>query len=143
MPAMTGSLDLRLANDLAEIPRLAETVEEFFDAQGLPPKLAFNFNLALDELLTNVISYAFEPGTAHEIAVRLTVADGQVTAELEDDGPAFDPLTEAQAPVLDGDIDDRPIGGLGIHFVKTMMDDVRYERHGDRNRLTLSKRADA
>lgn len=140
---MTGSLDLRLANDLAEIPRLAETVEGFFEENGLPPKLAFSFNLALDELLTNVISYAFEPGTAHEIAVRLTVADGEVRAELEDDGPAFDPLTEAGAPVLDGDIDDRPIGGLGIHFVKTMMDRVQYERRDGRNRLTLSKRADA
>ncbi|HYH17415.1 MAG TPA: ATP-binding protein [Azospirillum sp.] len=140
---MTGFLDLRLANDLAEIPRLAETVEGFFEEHGLPPKLAFNFNLALDELLTNVISYAFDPGTAHEISLRLTVADGQVTAELEDDGPAFDPLTEAEAPVLDGDIDDRPIGGLGIHFVKTMMDHVQYERRDGRNRLTLSKRANA
>ncbi|HEY0835980.1 MAG TPA: ATP-binding protein [Azospirillum sp.] len=140
---MTGSLDLRLANDLAEIPRLAETVEGFFDEHGLPPKLAFAFNLALDELLTNVISYAFAPGTTHEIAVRLAVADGQVTAELEDDGPAFDPLTDARAPVLDGDIDDRPIGGLGIHFVKTMMDRVDYERRDGRNRLTMSKRADA
>jgi serine/threonine-protein kinase RsbW len=138
---MTASLDLRLANDLAEIPRLAETVEAFFEEHGLPPKLAFNFNLALDELLTNVISYAFEPGTAHEIAVRLAVAGGQVTAELEDDGPAFDPLTQAPAPVLDGDLDDRPVGGLGIHFVKTMMDSVRYERRDGRNRLTLSKRA--
>lgn len=138
---MTASLDLRLANDLAEIPRLAEAVEAFFEEHGLPPKLAFNFNLALDELLTNVISYAFEPGTAHEIAVRLAVAGGQVTAELEDDGPAFDPLTQAPAPVLDGDLDDRPVGGLGIHFVKTMMDSVRYERRDGRNRLTLSKRA--
>lgn len=140
---MTASLDLRLANDLSEIPRLAETVEGFFDEHGLPPRLAFNFNLALDELLTNVISYAFAPGSAHEIAVRLAIADGVVTAELEDDGPAFDPLTEAKEPVLEGDVDDRPIGGLGVHFVKTMMDHVAYERRDGRNRLTLTKRAEA
>lgn len=139
---MTDALDLRLRNDLEEIPRLAETIEEFFDGHGLPPTLAFNFNLALDELLTNVISYAFEPGSEHEIAVRVTV-DGAmlVTAAIEDDGPAFDPFTDARPPVLDGGVDDRPIGGLGIHFVKSMMDDVRYERRDDRNHVVLIKRA--
>ncbi len=139
---MTDALDLRLRNDLEEIPRLAETIEEFFDGRDLPPTLAFNFNLALDELLTNVISYAFEPGTDHEIAVRVTLdGAGQVTAEIEDDGPAFDPFTDARPPVLEGGVDDRPIGGLGIHFVKSMMDDVRYERRDERNHVFLIKRA--
>lgn len=140
---MTDRLDLRLANDLAEIPRLAEAVEAFFDARGLPAALAFNFNLALDELLTNVISYAFPAGGRHEVAVRMAVEGGLVTAEVIDDGLPFDPLTEAKPPVLEGDIDDRPIGGLGIHFVRTMMDSVRYERRDDRNHLTLVKRAAA
>ncbi|MGQ9367346.1 ATP-binding protein [Azospirillum sp. ST 5-10] len=140
---MTDRLDLRLANDLAEIPRLAETVEAFFESRDLPPSVAFNFNLALDELLTNVISYAFPAGGRHEIAVTITVDGDGITAEMSDDGTPFDPLTEARPPVLEGDIDDRPIGGLGIHFVKTMMDSVRYERRGGRNHLILSKRATA
>lgn len=139
---MTDALDLRLRNDLEEIPRLAETIEDFLGGHDLPPALAFNFNLALDELLTNVISYAFEPGSEHEIAVRVALAgDGLVTAEIVDDGPAFDPFTDARPPVLEGDVDDRPVGGLGIHFVKSMMDDVRYERRGDRNHVLLAKRA--
>lgn len=138
---MTDALDLKLRNDLDEIPRLAETIEDFFAGHDLPPTLAFNFNLALDELLTNVISYAFPQGSAHEIAVRVALGgDGLVTAEIEDDGAAFDPFSDAKPPVLDGDIDDRPVGGLGIHFVKSMMDDVRYERRGDRNHVFLAKR---
>ncbi|WP_029006885.1 ATP-binding protein [Azospirillum halopraeferens] len=140
---MTDRLDIRLVNDLSEIPRLAEAVDAFFDERGLPPALAFHFNLALDELLTNVFSYAFPEGGRHEVAVSLAVDDGFVVAELIDDGTPFDPLTDAKPPVLEGDIDERPIGGLGIHFVKSMMDSVRYERHDGRNRLTLTKRAAA
>lgn len=137
---MSDALALDLANDLAEIPRLAEAVEAFFDERGLPPKLAFEFNLALDELLTNVISYAFPAGGDHRITVRVAIAgDGRVTAELEDDGAPFDPFAEAPPPVLDGDLEDRPIGGLGVHFVRTMMDAVQYERRGGRNRVTLAK----
>ncbi len=139
---MTDTLDLRLANDVAEIPAIAERLDAFFEAHDLPPKVAFNFNLAIDELLTNTISYGFPPDTRHEIRVRVTLsADRVVTAELIDDGAPFDPFTQTRPPVLEGEAEDRPIGGLGVHFVKTMMDDVRYERRDGRNHVVIAKRA--
>lgn len=139
---MTDTLDLRLPNDLSEIATLAERIEEFLGALDLPPKLAFEVNLALDELLTNVISYAFPPGARREISVRVSIDnDGVLNAEVEDDGVAFDPFSDAGAPVLEGEVEDRPIGGLGVHFVRTLMDDVHYSRRGEHNYVRLTKRA--
>lgn len=131
--------DLTLSNDLADIARLAEAIEAFGDECGLSVGDVYKLNLALDELLTNLISYAYPDGQRHAIALHLAFADGRLTAELSDDAAPFDPLTQAAAPVLDGSLDDRPIGGLGLHFVRTLMDEVSYRRDGAQNRLTLVK----
>ena len=132
-------VDLTLANDPAEIARLAEAVEAFGEACGLSLGDVYKLNLALDELLTNLISYAYPDGQRHSIALHLAFADGRLAAELCDDAAPFDPLTQAKPPVLDGALDERPIGGLGLHFVRTLMDEVSYRRDGAHNRLTLIK----
>ena len=106
---------------------------------GLGGKLVFTLNLALDELVTNVVSYGYdEPAGDRDITVALAVGDGRLTATLEDDGRPFDPLAKAP-PDIDSSLEDRRIGGLGVHFVRTMMDDVQYRRVDGRNRLTLVK----
>ena len=69
----------------------------------------------------------------------MELADGRLFAELCDDAAPFDPLTQAQPAVLEGPLDERPIGGLGLHFVRTLMDEVSYRRDGALNRLTLIK----
>lgn len=138
---MSTALDVRLRNELPEIHRLAEIVEEFGDLHGVPAKVVFNLNLALDELLTNVIDYAFPDEGAHEILVHLSLEDGMIGAEVIDDGVAYDP-TARPDPDTSLSVEDRPIGGLGIHFVKRMMDRVEYVRDGNRNRLALWKRLD-
>ena len=132
-------LDLTLANDPAEIARLAEAVEAFGETCGLSLGDVYKLNLALDELLTNLIDYAFPDGQRHSIALHLAFADGLLSAELCDDAAPFDPLTQAAPPVLDAPLDERPIGGLGLHFVRTLMDEVSYRRDGALNRLTLIK----
>ena len=132
--------DLNFTNDLAEIPRLGEALEEFGDECGLSVAEVYKINLVLDELLTNLISYAYPDREKHLIRLRVALADGRLTAQLTDDAQPFDPLAEASPAVLDGALEDRPIGGLGLHFVRTLMDEVSYRRVGQFNELTLVKR---
>lgn len=134
----SGTLDLLLANALPEIHRLAEQVEDFCERHGLSPKIAYAFNLAFDEVLTNIISYAYDDAGPHPITVRLWLAHGVVSAEVIDDGRAFDPFQQAP-PDTDAPIDERAIGGLGIFLVKEMMDTVAYRRENGANHLLLTK----
>lgn len=136
-------LAIELSSRLDEIPRLAELVEGFADSNDLPPQLAFKLNLSLEELVTNIVSYAYDDDEAHVIGIELKLADNMVTVEVEDDGKPFDPFKDAPTPDLDADLESRTVGGLGIHLVKTYMDEVGYQRAGDRNRVTLRLRADA
>ena len=131
-----------IGNDLAEIGRLAEAIDDFCGEHGLGGEVAHAFNLALDELLTNTISYGYDDAETHRITIGLSVSGPRVTAVVEDDGRAFDP-TQAGEPDIEADLDDRPIGGLGIHFVRAMMDEIGYERVEGRNRLTLTKHVGA
>jgi anti-sigma regulatory factor (Ser/Thr protein kinase) len=133
------ALDLRLTNDLAELPRLARAVDEFCGRHGLAPAIAFAFNLALEEAITNVIAHGYADAAAHEIRVRMRVADATVTAEVIDDGRPFDPL-QVERPDLTGGIEDRRLGGLGIFLMRRSMDEVRYRTVGRHNCLELSKR---
>ena len=137
--AMEQVRDLTFSNDLSEIARLGEAVEEFGEACGLSVAETYKVNLVLDELLTNLISYAYPDQQKHLIRLRLARAEDRLTALLIDDASPFDPLREASPAVLDGPLDERPIGGLGLHFVRTLMDEVSYRRVGDCNQLTLVK----
>jgi anti-sigma regulatory factor (Ser/Thr protein kinase) len=131
-------LTVHVWNELPEIPKLAETVDAFCAERGLPEMLAFQINLALDELLTNTISYGYPDRERHAIEVDLLCRDGSLWIEIIDDGRPFDPLG-APAPDLDAPVEQRRVGGLGVHLVKTVMDAVEYQRKSDRNHLKLRK----
>jgi len=128
-------------NDLSELEKLARDLESFGEEHAVNPAVVHAFNLCLDEILTNIVSYGFEDGSEHEIHLDLTEKDEVVTATLVDEGKPFNPLTDAKDPDLDASVEDREIGGLGIFFMKQMMDAVDYERVDGRNCLTMSKRA--
>ena len=132
-------LILRIANDVAELSRAAEAVDLYCEGNAIPSDIAFKINVALEELLMNTISYGFTDSNPHEIVVTIAKDEDAVAIEIDDDGQAFDPL-QAAAPDLDAPIEDRRIGGLGIHFVKTMMDTVEYRRADGHNHVTLHKR---
>jgi anti-sigma regulatory factor (Ser/Thr protein kinase) len=134
-------VEIELSNSLDEIPGLAETVEAFGEEHDLPAKLVFQLNLALEELVTNIVCHGYDDDGAHAIHVRLALADDMITAEVEDDGRPFDPFADAAPPDLEQNLDDRPIGGLGVHLVRSFMDEVSYRREGDRNHVRLSTRA--
>jgi anti-sigma regulatory factor (Ser/Thr protein kinase) len=127
-----------LGSDLTEVDRVGRLIEEFGERTGLPPKLIYHFTLAFDELLTNTISYGFPDGMHEAITVSVTLDDESLVAEILDSGIAFNPL-ERDTPDITLSVEDRPIGGLGIHFVRTFMDKVEYCREDGRNRLTMAK----
>jgi anti-sigma regulatory factor (Ser/Thr protein kinase) len=131
-------LILRVVNDLAELSRVAEAVDEFCEAQTVPQACAFKINVALEELLTNTISYGFDDDQRHEIALTLARQGESVVVEISDAARPFDPL-QAPAPDLDSALDERRVGGLGVYLVKTLMDDVTYEYRDGRNHVTLRK----
>lgn len=127
-----------LKNRLPEIRRLSAAVEAYGEVQAIPDKVVFQVNLALDELLTNIISYGYADGAEHEIAVRLSLDQRTLTVEIEDDARPFNPL-DRPPPDLEAPLEARPIGGLGVHLVRTFMDSVEYRQDEGRNRLTLRK----
>ena len=130
---------IELKNDLGELPRLADDLQAFAEAHRLPDAALLAMNLALEELVTNTISYGYADGQPHLIAVTLHVDGPDLHLRVEDDARPFNPLDMA-APDLDVPIADRQVGGLGIHLVRSMMDDVRYERAGSRNVVSMRKR---
>lgn len=131
-------LSVTLSNRLSELERLGEIVTGFIEEHQLSPDLVYPINLALDEILTNIISYAYSDQGEHEITLRLSLDGTVLTAELEDDGNPFNPL-DVPEPATDGSLEDRPIGGLGVHLVRTMMDELEYHRREDRNLLVMRK----
>ncbi len=128
-------------NDLSELGRLASELEAFAEAHSLDPGLTHAFNLCLDEIITNIISYGFEKDAgAQEIEVEMHVAGSEVRACVRDHGKPFNPLTETKAPDLDAPLEEREIGGLGVHFLKNLMDGCVYCRKGDVNVLEMRKK---
>ena len=137
---MTRSISLTLVNQLSEVAKISGFVEAFGAAEGLGPEAVYSLNLALDEVVTNVIRYAHDDdGREHPIVVRLALERGVLTAQVEDDGHAFNPL-EAPPPDLDVSLDERPIGGLGIFLVRSVMNSVEYRREDGRNVLTMKRK---
>ena len=128
-----------VANDSAGLEEVARLVDELAAAHALPSGPVTDMQVALDEVLTNIVQYAHSDGGAHDIRVRLTVSPEIFEAEVEDDGQPFDPLA-LPPPDLRGALADRAVGGLGIHFVRRLMTEVRYAHVNNRNRLVLTKR---
>ncbi len=133
------SHEFTLSNDIAELPGLAESIETVGERADLSPKVLYALNLVLDEWLTNLISYAYEPDTRHVIHVVLHAGDDKVVLEVKDDGTPFNPLTQAPEAPTTGTVEDRPIGGLGLHLLKSLMDEVNYESIEGWNTLRLTK----
>lgn len=138
---MTAHLHLRLQPDPGGLGVMADAVQKFAAQEGLDAAAAIRLTTALDEILTNVVSHGGVPGDS-VIDLRLSRHDGVVTAVVEDRGPAFDPLAVATAPDLDAAVAERRIGGLGLHIVLGLVEEIAYVRTRQRrNRLTLKLRA--
>ena len=129
---------LTLHNDIKQIALLPDFVDTIATRIELDHKAASNLNLALEEAISNVIMYAYPEGTDGEVSIDATVDGKNVSFVIADNGIAFDPTAKEEIDIT-ARIDERPIGGLGIHLVRTIMDNVSYERKEEKNILTLTK----
>jgi serine/threonine-protein kinase RsbW len=136
---MTQEASLTFANDLAELERLSRVIEEFARRHALPPNVAFDLQVAANEIFTNVVLHGFTDDGRHEIVVRLMVGPDEVTVEIEDDGRPFDP-SSVPPPRLDQPLADRPVGGLGLHLARRVTDAMEYRRQAERNVVRMRKR---
>jgi serine/threonine-protein kinase RsbW len=135
-------IETRIRNRYAAMPAVVDMIERFGAEHRIPRNIVNDLNMALDEVLNNIISYGYRPGEQSDILIRVTMRPGEITVEIEDSGRPFD-LTQTPSPDLSTPLRERKVGGLGIHFVKNLVDDVAYTRVADTNRLCLRKRLDA
>lgn len=135
---MEDQLTLRVKNDFAEIPAANEAVSRWLAACNAPAAAEYLANLAIEELTTNSIKYGYDDGGEHIIEFELKFTPSELVIVVTDDGRPFNPL-EAREPDTSLPIEQRPIGGLGIHLLRKMTDGMEYTRQNGKNRLTLRK----
>jgi serine/threonine-protein kinase RsbW len=131
-------LSLHLANDFTALGPASDEVREFLCNCSAPDAATFFADLVIEELVTNTIKYGYDDAVSHAIHVDLEFDRGRLCIAVRDSGHPFDPLAQAP-PDFSIPADERPIGGLGIHLVRQMSDEVRYERRENENVVTASK----
>ena len=128
-----------LPNDTKEVPRLAAFVDEMCEAVNFDATTIMQMNLAIEEAVVNVMEYAYPPGTRGDISIEAQSNDVRLKFTITDSGSPFDPTVQADADTT-LKAEERPIGGLGIHLVRQLMDSINYERIDGHNVLTLRKK---
>ena len=135
---MPNPLELTIENDLAQLNVVRDTVDCFASRESLSRDVVFAAKLALEELLTNTISYGYRDQSGQLIEIRMEVRGGQLIIRTVDGGLAFDPGT-AKEPNTKLSLKNRALGGLGVHLVKNLMDRIEYQHKDGKNHVTLRK----
>ena len=128
-----------LTNDISEINKLTEFVEEIGNELSLAPDVVFNLNLVLEEAVVNIINYAYPKEDHQSIYLSATLHEGSIILVLTDTGVEFDPTMAPEADITLS-AEERPIGGLGIFLIRQIMNEVRYDRIDGKNVLTMEKK---
>lgn len=133
-----SQLVLQIDNNFAAIAPASERMRAHLEAIGAPPAAVFLADLVIEELVTNTIKYGYDDANAHCVHVSVDFSGNTLTIEVRDDGHEFNPLSR-ETPDVTLPAEQRDIGGLGIHLVCQMSDDVRYERRDGWNVVTATK----
>lgn len=134
-----AELILSIRNSLGELSVAANSATQFLQSMNVSRGVIFAANLAIEEIITNTIKYGYDDELAHEIVLRLDLSESVLRIEISDDGREFNPFDQPE-PALVPSPEGPSIGGLGIHFVRKMLDSRAYCRRGGRNIIKLSKR---
>jgi len=135
---MRHEFRMMVGADPGGVEKVNAVFAEFARTYALPEAVRRSLNIALDELLANELSHGMRGGDAGPVTVEVELDQERLTATITDDGPPFDPFRQA-APDTTLSVDERPIGGLGIHLVRELMDEVSYERRDGHNVVVLVK----
>jgi anti-sigma regulatory factor (Ser/Thr protein kinase) len=133
------SVALSVAGNHEGIEQLLREVQAFAGRHASLASVQADLGVVLDEVVSNIVKYGYGSGPTRPVDVGLRLEDDVLRVEIADEAASFDPLARPR-PDTDQSIEERPIGGLGIHLVRQLMDDVRYRREAGRNILTLTKR---
>ena len=133
------SWSVEMANKLEEIQDVISGFEKYAGGIGLPELFINSLNMVFDELLANIVSYGYKDDKDHRILIKLEYSEGRLVLNIEDDGIPFNPFAQASVDTTLG-LEERDIGGLGIHLVKNIMDETDYQRQSGKNIITLTKR---
>ena len=130
--------EIKIRNQIGELERVNQFIEEIGEELGLDMELQMNLNLVIEEMVSNVIFYAYPEGTDAEIELEANAKGNELTFVLSDSGREFDPTLKEDADPNVNPID-REIGGMGIYIVKNIMNNVTYQRLEGKNLLTMKK----
>lgn len=128
---------LQLTNDVNDVPKMAEWVEQIAEEAALAPDKSFQLNLALEEAVVNVMNYAYPGQEGMPILLEAEIMEDRIDFLIDDSGIPFDP-TQKEDPDVTLSAEERPIGGLGIMLVRQFMQNISYEYKDGHNRLSLS-----
>ena len=134
------ALEISLVNDLRELARVAARIDEFLATRHLGPQVGYAVNLAVDEVLTNTITFGYDDDEPHGIEVVVCMEADTIVVVIVDDSAAFD-LSRAPGSGVGSSIEDTDLTELGLFFVHQMMDGVEYQRVAGCNVVTLTKKA--
>lgn len=129
---MAGETEITVKADAAAVAAVEAVVEAFTLDNDLGPRAEHTLSLVVEELVANVVNHGFRGGEPGQMTVRLSVDAESVAGEIVDEGAAFDP-SEAPPPDLDAEIEDRHVGGLGVHLVRKLTRSFEYRRVDGRN----------
>jgi anti-sigma regulatory factor (Ser/Thr protein kinase) len=135
---MKKILTVELKNNISETEKLSEVCEQFALQYNLSPITANAITLSLDEIVTNIISYGYDDNKCHKIFIDFFVSEKLFKAVISDDGRKFNPLDQPEADIS-LPLEDKDIGGLGLHLVRNLMDQITYNYENDKNVLTITK----
>ena len=127
-------------NRIEEIQAIRVALEEFCERQNVSSGELFQIQLSLEEVFTNVVSYAHDDDQEHEVEIIFSKEGQIITVEILDDGYPFNPLQDVPEPDVESSLEDRGVGGVGVKLAKQMMTELRYQRDNARNHLTMIKK---
>ena len=131
-------LEMVVQNRLPEIERFKKSFNTFSEQYDIPTPVRRKMNVVFDELLNNIITYAYRDEDEHSIEIKVELSRDRLTVSITDDGIPFNPFG-IETPDTKLSLEERKIGGLGVHLVRKVMDKVSYQRRIDKNVITLVK----
>jgi anti-sigma regulatory factor (Ser/Thr protein kinase) len=127
---------IKIKNNIEEIGKICEEARAFCTENNIPDAKYHDLLLILDEVITNIISYAYEDEKEHFFLMDMQKSGNFIHIKFTDDGVAFDPLS-MEDPDTVSSLDERKIGGLGIYLVKQLAESVKYARENEQNQLEI------
>ncbi len=137
--SLSEKLSLKIEARHDALSDITAAVEDLGQRENWGADLVFKVNLALEEMGLNIMDYGLDGG---ELEIELTSNTDALTIEITDNGRPFDPLNDAPEHDVTSELEDRAVGGLGIHLTRTVMDEMSYRRENGRNHLTMVARRD-